>query len=259
MTTLSVDHVVRAFGGVRAVDDVSFQAAAGSIHAIIGPNGAGKTTLFNLISGVLPPTTGAVRLDEVTLHDKPSHQIAELGVIRTFQHPRVFTGWTVRDNVMLGAHLEVRAGFLSTIFAVGRQRHLKALAEERADTALGEVGLGDAADLVAGHLTTGQERLMDMARALAARPRVLLLDEPAAGLTPIETRQLAQRLKDLKGPNRVIVVIEHDMSLVFDVADSVMVMNQGRLIASGPPAQVAQEAAVREAYLGSEALEHAGG
>lgn len=256
MTTLAVDHVVRAFGGVRAVDDVSFQAAAGLIHAIIGPNGAGKTTLFNVISGVLPPTAGFMRLDDVTLHDKPSHQIAALGVIRTFQHPRVFTGWTVRENVMLGAHLEVRTGFFSTIFGVRRQKELQALALERANAALHEVGLDAAAHLVAGHLSTGQERLMDMARALAARPRVLLLDEPAAGLTPLETRELAKRLKALKEPDRVIIVIEHDMSLVFDVADSVMVMNQGRLIASGPPEQVAQESAVREAYLGNEVLEH---
>jgi branched-chain amino acid transport system permease protein len=235
---LEVDGLAKHFGGVKAVDGVTFAVRRGSVHALIGPNGSGKTTFLNVISGLYRATSGSVRLGGVVMGTLPPHQRTRRGMTRTFQNIRVFRGLTVLENVMIGAERpgnDVRGG---------------AAVVARALAALDFVGLRHEAGLPVGTLPYGHQRYVEIARALAGSPELLLLDEPAAGLNSTEKHELSQLLRRLKGHGLTIMVIEHDMKLIEAVADHITVLNFGKCIADGAPQAVLNHPEVVAAYLG---------
>jgi branched-chain amino acid transport system ATP-binding protein len=250
---LTVDSVSRSFGGVYAVRDVSLAVAEGETRAVIGPNGAGKSTLFNLISGHLTPESGTLRYEAQDLGRLAPHVRARLGIAIVFQGARLFRGMTALENVMVGAHARTRHGFLSG--ALRLPRHRKEEAQIRADAlaALDRVGLGAWADRAADVLPLGQQRALQVARALCARPRLLLLDEPASGLRASEREALARLIEDLRAEGLTMMLIEHDVSFVARLADRISVLDLGRRIAEGTPEEIRGDEAVIAAYLGQEA------
>jgi len=236
MTTqplLRVDQIMVRFGGVVAVDRVTLTAEAGRVTGLIGPNGAGKTTLFNVVTGVQAPTSGQVVFEGSDVTRLAVHRRARRGLARTFQRLEVFASLSVRDNVRVATEL-------STLVDVGN----------RVDSLLERVGLVDVADRTAGDLPTGQARLVEIARALATEPRLLLLDEPASGLDEAETRRLGELLRSLAEDGLGVLVVEHDMDLVMKVCDVIHVLDLGQLIATGTPGEVQKDRRVLEAYLG---------
>jgi len=251
---LEIRNVKKSFGGIRAVDGVSFEVNPGRIKAIIGPNGAGKTTLFNLISGLYPLDSGEIRFKGRRISGLKPHRIASMGIVRTFQNVRLFPEMTVLENVMVGAHRLGKSGFLASIFklpgTVREERRIREIAMEMLEF----VGLADQADLPAGELPLGRQRLVELARALAARPELLLLDEPAAGLNIKETEELGELIVRIRERGVTIALIDHDMSLVMDISDEVVALNEGRKIAEGTPEEIRSNPLVIKAYLGEEGL-----
>jgi neutral amino acid transport system ATP-binding protein len=249
---LEVDDLVRRFGGVRAVDGASFDVEAGSITSLIGPNGAGKSTLFNLVSGFLRADNGRVLLDKRRIDGKPSHAIARAGLVRTFQTARALGRMTVRDNVLLAAAGHPGERLPTAIFRPGRVRRRERAARVRADELLALVRLGGHADALASTLSGGQRKLLDFARALMTDPRLLLLDEPMAGVSPTLRVQLVEHIMDVRDREEVtFLLVEHDLELVMRASDRVVVMNEGRVIAAGSPAAVRSDPRVVDAYLGT--------
>jgi ABC-type branched-subunit amino acid transport system ATPase component len=248
---LELSRICLAFGGLKALDEVSFAVPEGSIKAIIGPNGAGKTTLFNLVTGFLIPQ-GRVLFRGEEIQGRPAHAIAGLGIARTFQLVQLFERMTVLENVMVGRHRLSRAGLLAGALRLPWTRPEEKHIEKRAWEILEFVGLSDRAHQSAAVLPLGLKRLLEIARALASKPSLLLLDEPASGLDALETERLRDMILALKDQEITILLVEHDMGFTMEVADEIAVLNYGRLIADGPPRAIQKHPEVIAAYLGTD-------
>jgi branched-chain amino acid transport system permease protein len=246
---LEIDKARKQFGGVIAVNDVSFDVQAREIVALIGPNGAGKSTTFNLITGVLRATGGSLAVLGRKIHDAAPQEIVKLGVSRTFQHVKLVPDMTVLENVAIGAHQRGHAGALSSMFRLDRADEARLFAE--AARQIERVGLADQIDQQAGSLSLGQQRIVEIARALCADPMLLLLDEPAAGLRLLEKQRLAALLRQLRDGGMSVLLVEHDMGFVMDLADRVVVLDFGTKIAEGAPEAIKTNPDVIKAYLGA--------
>jgi len=253
VTILSVRGVSKRFGGLQAVSDLSFDVARGSIKALIGPNGAGKTTLFNLISGFLPPDSGEIYFGDAPVHALPSHQIASRGMVRTFQHIRLFPKMTVLENIMVGRHVHSRAGFLAGMlnlpFTWGEERRIREKSREILDL----LGIAEHAHTEAASLAYGQQRAVEIGRALACEPRLLLLDEPAAGLNMRETNGMGGLIGKIRDMGVTVLLVEHDMSLVMKISDEIVVLSFGQKIAEDRPLAIQKNREVIRVYLGDDA------
>ena len=250
MSLLEVDGATQRFGGLTAVDDVSFGIEAGQVSAIIGPNGAGKTTLFNLISGFQTPVSGRIVFDGRDISGMAPHRVAARGIVRTFQLVQLFPELDALQNVEAGCHLRGSGGIWAALARTARARRELDEATAMAHDLLAFVGLEASARMPAAALTYGQQRLLEVARAMAANPRLLLLDEPAAGLNAVETEHLAGVIRALIGRGITVLLIEHDVNLVMRVASRIVVLDFGRKIAEGTPQEVRNDPAVLDAYLG---------
>ncbi|HEX6548257.1 MAG TPA: ABC transporter ATP-binding protein [Candidatus Dormibacteraeota bacterium] len=250
---LSTEDVSRRFGGVVAVNGVSIEVEEGELHGVIGPNGAGKSTLFHLITGHLRPTSGQVFFDGQPITRLPPFKRAQLGIAIAFQAVRLFRGMTVLENVMVGAHGQTRTSFAEAMLRAGRFRREEVEIREHAETALARVGLTEHAGRAAESLPLGQQRAVQVARALCARPRLLLLDEPASGLRAGERQQLADLFRALRAEGLTMLLVEHDVAFVTGLAKVITVLDRGRVIAEGPPEQIRRDPLVVAAYLGQEA------
>ncbi len=249
---LEIRGVSRAFGGLMALMEVSLRIWPGQIKGLIGPNGAGKTTLFNLITGMLRPTSGDIRFRGHSIVGLPPYRIAALGIARTFQNVQLFPGMTVLEHVLVGGHRHARSGLLGAIVRTPRMRREEEEARVRAWAILERVGLAEWADRPAESLPLGLQRILEIARALATSPQLILLDEPGAGLNPMEKARLAELIRSLNAEGMSVLLVEHDMGLVMGLADEIAVLDYGRLIAEGPPEAIRQDPRVIAAYLGEE-------
>ena len=251
---LEIVKLDKNFGGLHAVNEVSFAVPHGSLTAVIGPNGAGKTTVFNLITGLYRSDSGTARFYGQSLLDLTPVEVAKAGLIRTFQAARIYPGMTAIENVLAGAHLRQRTGAVSQMLWLGRARREERELTARADALLELVGLRPFRDMAATDLPMGGQKLLEVVRALMSEPRLLLLDEPAAGLNDAETEELAELLRAVRDAGISVVVVEHNMSLVMGVADQVIVLDAGSVVASGSPREIQQDKRVIAAYVGTEGV-----
>jgi branched-chain amino acid transport system ATP-binding protein len=254
---LDLQRLSIAFGGVRAVDEVSLSVAAGMVFSIIGPNGAGKTSLFNLISGIYPPLDGRVCLAGEDVTGLPPDHLARRGLSRTFQKLQIFFRMSVLENVMVGCHRHERTGILADLLHLPKVARQNRASRERAQAALERVGLAGEAERSAAALPYGALKRLEIARALTTEPRVLLLDEPAAGCNAVETAEVASVIRGIAGEGVTVVLVEHDMRLVMNISDRIHVLANGRTLAEGSAAEVRANPAVVEAYLGVETTREA--
>ena len=249
---LRINGLTKQFGGLRVLDEVSFQVPEGIIYGLIGPNGAGKTTLFNLITGIIKPTAGTVHLGDKLLTALASYRVTRAGIGRTFQNIRIFREMTLLENVMVGMHDHLCYGLAGTLLALPSQRREEQRGRERARELLSWVSLEDKAGIEAGNLSYGEQRKLELARALATDPKLLLIDEPAAGMNPAETEELMAEITRISRRGYTILLIEHDMRLVMGLCQRIAVLNFGALIAEGTPEEIRHHAGVVEAYLGKD-------
>ena len=247
---LEVDHVTLRFGGLTALDDVSFEIREGEILGLIGPNGAGKTTCFNVMTGVYRPTSGEVRFDNTPLTKMKRHRITKLGLARTFQNIRLFKSMTVLENVMVGTDAHSKVGFWDALLRTPRHRRTEAASLERAKELLDLVGIKARHDELASNLSYGDQRRLEIARAMGTGPKLLCLDEPAAGFNPAEKVKLMELIRKVRDEGYTVLLIEHDMRLVMGVTDRIVVLEFGQKIAEGTPAEIRDNPAVIAAYLG---------
>ena len=249
---LKVENVTLSFGGLTAVNDVSLEVEVDKITALIGPNGAGKTTFFNLISGIYKPNKGTITFDHQRIDGKKGYQINKAGIARTYQVINLFRKMSVIDNVMVGMHSRLHSGYFSDLFRTSKERKEEKEAYDRAYELLDFVGLKKRALDIAGSLPYGEQRLLEIVRGLASSPKLLLLDEPAAGMNSQEKKDLDSLLRKILKRNVAILMIEHDMNLIMDVADDIFVLNNGKLLAEGTPSEIQHDPEVITAYLGGD-------
>ena len=247
---LEVDGVTLRFGGLVALDDVSFDIAEGEILGLIGPNGAGKTTCFNAVTGVYRPTEGDIRFHGESITSKKRFEITQLGIARTFQNIRLFRSMTALENVLVGTDARHRTGIISALFRLPRHRQEEQQGHDRAMELLRFMGLHDQADELASNLSYGDQRRLEIARAMATEPKLICLDEPAAGFNPAEKAKLMELIRKVRDQGYTVLLIEHDMRLVMGVTDRIVVLEFGRKIAEGTPAEIRDNPAVIAAYLG---------
>lgn len=252
MQMLEVRDVCKRFGGLQAVADVSFGVEKGTIKALIGPNGAGKTTLFNLISGFLPPDSGTILFRERPVHGLSPYEVAGKGLARTFQHIRLFPKMSSLENVMIGRHIHGRSGFISAMLDLPMARREDRSAREKSLELMEFLGIAAFADQEATSLSYGQQRLVELARALACGPELLLLDEPAAGLNMRETAEMAGLISRIRETGVTVLIVEHDMSLVMKISDEIIVLNYGRKVADDVPLAIQKNEEVVRIYLGGD-------
>jgi branched-chain amino acid transport system ATP-binding protein len=247
---LEVKELTQRFGGITALEDISFTVTKGEITGVIGPNGAGKTTLFNIVTGIYDQTSGVVTLEGTDISTLPAEQLAARGLVRTFQNIELFGNMTVLENVMLGMHTRSSSGILACMCKMPWHLREERLIREQAKEWLEFCGITDLSDQKASNLPFGKGRLLEIARAMAVNPSIMLMDEPAAGLNNRETAQLAVLIRKIRATGVTVVLVEHDMELVMDICDRIIVLNLGRKLAEGTPREIQENKAVITAYLG---------
>ena len=247
---LRLSNITQIFGGLNALEDVSFSVREGSVTGIIGPNGAGKTTLFNIVTGLYTQTGGDVFLGGENISFLETEELAGRGLVRTFQNVELFRKMTVLENVMVGLHTKSSSGIFSCAFKLPRQIREEKAIREKSMVWLKYTGIAELAEMTAGNLPFGKGRLLEISRALAAGPKIILMDEPAAGLNSRETAELALLIRKIRQSGVTVVLVEHDMDLVMDVCDAIVVLNLGKKLAEGTPREIQESPAVISAYLG---------
>ncbi len=249
---LEIRNISKRFGGISALTDVSFQIEEGEIFGLIGPNGAGKTTMFNVITNMYVPSEGSVLFGGKPITGMKPHKITNMGICRSFQNIRLFQQMTVLENVMVGGHTRSSAGVIQSVFRLPSQRKEEADLKKKAEKLLELVGLASHSSMMAENISYGQQRRLEIARALASDPKLLLLDEPAAGMNEKETDSLYELIKEVQKRGITVLIIEHDMPLVMKLCDRITVLNFGKKLAEGTPDQIQNNESVIEAYLGTE-------